>query len=151
MGKKEKNMIKTGKKRISTRLTLFYKLVLPIILIGFLIALNIAIKEVANKIDLVVINILGLVLMTIGYLPMSNIKKVYINSSKIYCSNFLSEKEYEIKTIIKVKRWLIFHYRIFIEIDGRIKKIKFLPREFLSLSYLFQKPDSIKNLERKIN
>lgn len=144
-------MIKTGKKRISTRLTLFYKLFLPIILIGFLIALNIAIKEVANKIDLVVINILGLVLMTIGYLPMSNIKKVYINSSKIYCSNFLSEKEYEIKTIIKVKRWLIFHYRIFIEIDGRIKKIKFLPREFLSLSYLFHKPDSIKNLERKIN
>ena len=144
-------MIKTGKKRISTRLTLFYKLVLPIILIGFLIALNIAIKEAANKIDLVVINILGLVLVTIGYLPMSNIKKVYINSSKIYCSNFLSEKEYEIKTIIKVKRWLIFHYRIFIEIDGRIKKIKFLPREFLSLSYLFQKPDSIKNLERKIN
>jgi hypothetical protein len=144
-------MIKTGKKRISTRLTLFYKLVLPIILIGFLIALNIAIKEVANKTDLVVIIILSLVMMTIGYLPMSNIKKVYINSSKIYCSNFLSEKEYEIKTIIKVKRWLIFHYRIFIEIDGRIKKIKFLPREFLSLSYLFRKPDSIKNLERKIN
>ncbi len=142
---------KKNKKRITTRLTIVYKFILPIILIGILIALNLAIKEVANRTDILVINGLCLFLLTIGYLPMSNIKEIHIDSKKIYCSNYFSEKEYELKTIIKVKRWFFFHYRIFLEKDGNIKKIKFLPLEFLSLTYLFKKPDSVIILERKIN
>ncbi|MGQ1945468.1 hypothetical protein ACT3CD_00020 [Geofilum sp. OHC36d9] len=142
---------KNNKKRITTRLTIVYKFILPVILIGILVALNLAIKEVASKTDLIVINCLCLIMMTIGYLPMLNIKKVHIDSKKVYCSNYFSEKEYELKSIIKVKRWLIFHYRIFLEKEGKIKKIKFLPFEFLRLDYLLKKPDSIVKLERRID
>ncbi len=140
-----------NKKRITTRLTIVYKFILPIVLIGILIALNLAIKEVANRSDLLVINGLCLFMMTIAYLPMSNIKEIHIDSTKINCSNYFSEKEYELKTIIKVKRWFFFHYRIFLEKDEKIKKIKFLPLEFLSLTYLFKKPDSVIKLEQRIN
>tara|TARA_R110002051_G_C8544299_1_gene471675 strand:+ start:90 stop:533 length:444 start_codon:yes stop_codon:yes gene_type:complete len=142
---------KKNRKRISSKLTVLYKFVLPVILICILTALNLAIKEVASTTDLIVINVLCFFMLTIGYLPMSNIKKVHVDSKKIYCSNYISEKEYEIKTIFKVKRWLFFHYRIFVKTDGQIKKIKFLPLEFGSLNYLFIKPDSILKLEQNIN
>jgi len=142
---KEKNV-----KRLSSILTFVYKIILPILLLGILILLNFVLKGKATKEDLLGINISYLIIMTIGYLPISNIKEVYFDSKKLYYSNYFIKKESELNSIIKVKRWMFFFFRIFIENEGNIKKMKFLPREFGSLHYLFNKSESIIELERLI-
>ena len=88
--------------------------------------------------------------MTIGCLPTSNIKKVYCDSRNLYVSNFFTQKEYKLESVISIKRWLIFFFKIRVEENGKRSRIKYLPREFGNISYLFRKPDSIIELEKLV-
>jgi len=139
-----------NKKRHSSLLTVFYKFFIPIIFIGFLLFINYLLEEKATREDKIGINLSFILIMTIGCLPTSNIKKVYCDSRNLYVSNFFTQKEYKLESVISIKRWLIFFFKIRVEENGKRSRIKYLPREFGNISYLFRKPDSIIELEKLV-
>ena len=138
------------KTRASSIFTFFYKFIVPTILVVLLIIFNLLIKEKTTRADLIGINLIYIFFFFIGYLPLLNIKKVFYDTQNIYTSNFLTEKEYKLESVVGVKRWLLFFYKLHLDETEKNKKIKFFPREFGNLSYLLKKPISVIELEKLV-
>ena len=138
------------KKRLSSLLTFSYKFVIPLIFFGIIILLDYLLKKQGKTKDLISINITYIITMTLGYLPLLNIKKVWYDSKKLYDSNFFTDKEYKLETIKCISRCFFFFYKIHLDNNEKNKKIKFIPREFGNFRYLFKKPNTIIELEKSV-
>lgn len=131
-------------------LTFPCKFVTPLIFLGILILLDHTLSKQGLRNDIIGINTTYVLTMTLGYLPLLNIKKVWYDSKKIYYSNFFFDKECKLEDIKFIKRGFLLFYIIHLDNAEKIKKIKFIPRESGNFVYLFKKPDTVIELEKLV-
>jgi hypothetical protein len=140
------------RKQLSSGLTFFYKFITPLVFLGFLLFINFKIRGNASIEDLFAINFIYVIIMTpIIILTSSDLKKVYYDKNNLFVSNFFTEQEYKIKSIVKVERWLIFYYKIYIEIGNRKIKVKFIPPQTGNIFSSFNCSKSIMEFKEIIN
>jgi hypothetical protein len=138
----------TKRKRLSSILTLPYKYIVPLIPIGIAISVNLTIDKETNQGYFIPLNLFFLIFFLIVYLPLRDIKKVEYDNDNLIISNFIKKETFRLKNVIQVKRWMFYFYKIFVQVDNKTKKIKFLSPARERMIRPFGKLDSILEFER---
>ena len=137
-------------KRLSSILTFTYKYIIPLILIGLAILINLTIDKETNQGYFIPLNLLLLMFFLITYLPLKDIKKVEYDENYLITSNFISVDKFRLKDVIQVKRWMFYFYKVSVQKENKIKTIKFLAPARERMIRPFRKLDSIIAFEKKI-
>lgn len=143
---------KNNRKKLSSDITLVYKYILPIGFVLFVIALNIAYsidKEIVGINNIIPLNV-GFVIMLFLFIPFFRLKKVSYSVKKMYVSNYSNESTINISSVKRIKRYLIYFYKIYYTDGNNSKSIIFMPHINEAI-FLFLKPKSIKEFEKLLS
>ena len=125
-------------KNLSSRLTFIYKIIVPTIwTLGILSCIVVAIWDTKNLIWLVFLILVTPILIFV------KLEKITYDNKYVYLSNYLTSWTYELKDIKSIRKRdtlsfdpLFFQLLIF-EQNGEIRKVKFMPKVFEMMTYIF--------------
>ena len=125
-------------KLISSRLTPVYKFYFPVTFITCLLFNTLLILldiYPGNDISIFIVLEIMLIIWLAFFIPCIKLRLVYLNNNQIITINFLDESSFQISSIISLKRYFIFLYKLNIEKGTNTQKIIILPRltEFSNL------------------
>ena len=127
------------RKRLSSQLTIFYKIIVPVtwalIILGLMIFMFI---DSRNPMAFLII------LMLLPMLLFMNLKQISYDDDNIYVYNWRTTKTYEIKDIKSINEGDIMSLDPFFEIEvrgksGSVEKIDFMPKTSEQLTFMLTK------------
>ncbi len=136
-------------KKLSSRVSFFYKYVIPIIFISvFLILFSSLFYETIN-IDIgarVVLSFMSFI-FCLTTIPLIQLKFIKYNRKTTVIKGLGYCYEVENKEVLKIRRFLIYFYQIAYRREGRKQTAMFMPHISGMFLSLFFKPKSIKEYE----
>ncbi len=140
-------------KRLSSRLTLMYKLVLPLFfaLVTLLVwVAAIALFNTPDGVALVVVALFFTGIMLLMLPPMF-VQKVSYDETHLYAYNYRNTKTIPLSKVGKLHRWMFYFYKIdYTNSLGQQKVILLLPSFEQRLEALFGTPQDLKQFEAKV-
>ena len=137
------------KKRLSSNLTLLYKYFVPLLPIVLAIMVNLIIDKDANQGYFIPLNLFFLIFFLIPFIQLKDLKKVEYDKNNLIVSNFIKTEIYKLKNVLGVKRLFFFFYKITVQTESEIIKIKFLAPASERMIRPFRKLDSIIEFEKR--
>jgi hypothetical protein len=134
-------------KRLSSRITFFYKYVLPLFNLFIIIVCGIGVLKNLDEIELLMPFFLGLsffFFLQILYIPLFKLKDIYYNEDVTLIINKGKIDRYYHSDIKRIKRYCFYFFRVEFN-DTTKEKILFLPRlseVFFGFNFI---PKSIKS------
>ena len=147
---KEKKIVKG--KMISSRLTPLYKIYIPIFIVILFIVNNLLIlldSYPSNDISVFFAMEIILIIWLVLFLPCVKLHDVYLENNQIITINFFNRAVLKVTDIKKIRRFLIFFYKIKLDKMAGSHTIVMLPKLTESTN-LFTTPKSIKVLKNLI-
>lgn len=140
------------KKKLSSNITVIYKFIIPIGLLVLMMGLNLALifnTGFISKETLIPLDVF-FCFFSLFLIPLIKLKKVEYDNKYLYVSNYYKQYRITNKNIKKVKRHLIYFYKITYYQNGIKKSMIFLPHINEVFFSFFSKPRSIKEFEKLI-
>jgi hypothetical protein len=127
------------RKNLTSRLTIFYKVILPatwaLIVVGLMIFIFVDSKDPMTFL---------MILMSVPMLVFTKLKQISYDDKNIYVYNWLVTKTYELKDIEAINEGYVLSLDPFFEIEirgknGAIETVHFMPRMVEQLTFMFTK------------
>ncbi len=136
--------------RLSSLFTFFYKFIVPIMPVGLAVFVNYTIDKESNNGYFIPVNLFFAIFFSVVFFPLYRIRKVEYTKNNLKVSNYFKSETYKLSSIVSVKRWLFYFYKISIDTNEGIKRIQFMPHIYERLLRPFGKLDSIIKFEKII-
>lgn len=138
-------------KILSSRVTVLYKLILPIfwIVVTLLIwVMAIALQGEPDAEALVVIGAIFTGLFLFLMLPPMFVNKVSYDDNNMYINNFRNEKSIPLQQVYQVDRWMFYFYRIcYKDKQGNDKSVLLLPSFLQRIEAMMGMPANLEEFE----
>lgn len=138
---------------LSSRLTLLYKLILPIFfgvvtLLMWIMAIALHGKPDAETLIVIAAIFTGFMLFIT---PPMFINKVSYDDDKLYAYNYRTTKEIPLGQVGKVHRWMFYFYKIdYLNEAGQKKAILLLPSFIQRFEAMMGMPENLKAFEEEV-
>lgn len=137
-------------RQLSSNLTLTYKYLMPLLPVAQAGLINIFLRRGPNIAILTPVNYFFAAVFLVLFISLRSLKKVEYNNEKLFVSNFLNKKEFDLNCVVNIRRWLFYFYVISLEMENEVKKIQFMPRMSERIFSPFKKLDSIVAFENRV-
>jgi hypothetical protein len=135
--------------KLSSNATFFYKYFIPLffglsfVIFGLSIPIDFLNLELSVRVSLSFFSFVFCLFM----IPLINLHFVSYNDRMTIIKGFKKEQRITNKQILKVKRFMFYFYRIIYKVQGKTKKVIFLPHIFGVFVRFGGKPKSIAKYE----
>ena len=136
--------------RLSSIITFPYKYIVPLMPLGLAILFNLTIDKEPCKGCFFPVYLVFLIMFLLAFFQLKNLKKVEYSKENLIVSNYFKSEVFKLVSVVGIKRWLFYFYKISIDTNEGIKKILFMPHMQERLLRPYGKLDSIIKFERKI-
>ncbi len=136
--------------RLSSILTFPYKYIVPLMPLGLAILFSLTIDKEPCKGCFFPVYLVFLIMFLLAFFQLKNLKKVEYSKENLIVSNYFKSEVFKLVSVVSMKRWAFFFYRISVKTDNGIVKIQFMPQIHEVLLRPFSKLDSIIKFEKKI-
>ena len=139
-------------KKISSNVTFVYKYIIPSLVIMITLVLlssffvDFLKLEVAARVFLLFFAFIFCLLM----IPLIRLHFIYYNNKFTFIKGLKVNKKISNRDVVKVKRFMVYFYRLFYLENEIIKKAIFMPHIQEMLVHFLGKPESIRKYESKI-
>lgn len=144
--------MKNNKMKLSSNLTFIYKYIIPYIFFCIFGVLLISVFIKILNIDLPIRILLSFFafLFCLFMIPLVRLRFISYDEKDTFIKGFKENVTVSNTSVIKVKRFLFYFYRLFYKTNGKIEKVIFLPHIVGVFIRFLGKPRSIKAYESYI-
>lgn len=141
---------KNKRQELSSRVTFLYKYIIPIGFLLFTVGLNIVYLIDKSILGESILPFNVLLFFTVFFLiPLIRLKKVYYDNKRLYISNYIDDDVFRLIDVMKIKRHLIYFYKIYYKQGNDLKTLIFMPH-INEAVIIFIKPNSVKVFEKRL-